>query len=367
MKKTKYHDIPDTAMFVQSGIDQPSAVNDTAVKAFMQKKLQELAEEDFHTGILAGNRTILSKAITLIESSLYKHQLIAQKIIEKCLSDSGRSIRIGITGVPGVGKSTFIEALGKYLTGQGHKVAVLAIDPSSSRSKGSILGDKTRMEELAVDKNAFIRPSPSAGTLGGVARKTWETIILCEAAGFDVIFIETVGVGQSEVAVHSMTDFFLLLMLAGAGDELQGIKRGIMEMADAIIINKADGSNINKAKLARSQYENALHLFPPHESDWSPLVQLCSSVERTGIPEVWDLVKDYAELTKNNGYFDGNRLEQMKQRMYQTINEGLILEFYNNDKVKKQIKVIEQELVESKITSYAAAQKLSDIFKLGNK
>lgn len=354
-------------MFVQSGIDQPQAVNNAAVNAFMKKKIKELTEEDYFHGISTGNRTILSKAITLIESSLYEHQVISQKIIEKCLPYSGNSIRIGITGVPGVGKSTFIEAMGTYLTHKGHKVAVLAIDPSSSRSKGSILGDKTRMEELAVDKNAFIRPSPSAGTLGGVARKTWETIVLCEAAGFDIIFIETVGVGQSEIAVHSMTDFFLLLMLAGAGDELQGIKRGIMEMADTIVINKADGHNINKAKLARSQYENALHLFPPNDSGWSPVVQLCSAAERTGIPEIWDIIFEYSNHTKNNGFFEHKRLEQSKQRMYQTINESLILEFYNNEKVKKEISLIEKELMENKITSYSAAQKLSEIYNSGKK
>lgn len=367
MKKKKYHDCPDTAMFVQSGIDQPPAVNDAAVNSFMNKKVKELTEDDYYNGIISGNRTILSKAITLIESSLFDHQLTAQKIIEKCLPHSGNSIRIGITGVPGVGKSTFIEALGTYLTHKDHKVAVLAIDPSSSRSKGSILGDKTRMEELAVDKNAFIRPSPSAGTLGGVARKTWETIVLCETAGFDIIFIETVGVGQSEIAVHSMTDFFLLLMLAGAGDELQGIKRGIMEMADSIIINKADGHNINKAKLARSQYENALHLFPPHDSGWNPTVQLCSAAERSGISEIWDIIFEYTKHTKSNGFFELKRLEQSKQRMYQTINESLILEFYNNDKVKKHILMVEKELIENKITSYAAAQKLSEIFKTNQK
>jgi LAO/AO transport system kinase len=367
MKKTKYHDCPDTAMYVQSGIDQPQTVNDAAVKAFMKKKIKDLTEEDYFRGISTGNRTVLSKAITLIESSLYDHQVLAQKIIEKCLPKAGKSIRIGITGVPGVGKSTFIEALGTFLTRKGHKVAVLAIDPSSSRSKGSILGDKTRMEELAVDRNAFIRPSPSAGTLGGVARKTWETIVLCETAGFDIIFIETVGVGQSETAVHSMTDFFLLLMLAGAGDELQGIKRGIMEMADTLVINKADGHNINKAKIARSQYENALHLFPPNDSGWSPVVQLCSAAERTGVPEIWDLILEYTELTKGNGFFEHKRLEQAKQRMYQTINESLILEFYNNDKVKKQISYIEKELTDNKITSYAAAQKLSEIYKSNRK
>ena len=296
-----------SALHVQDGVEQPSQVNEEFLKNFKHNRPANLSVQDYLQGILSGNRVILSKAITLIESSKKEHQELAQEIIEKCLPHSGKSFRLGITGVPGVGKSTFIEAIGMYLIGQGKKIAVLAIDPSSQRSKGSILGDKTRMEDLANNPNAFIRPSASAGSLGGVARKTKETIILCEAAGFDTIFVETVGVGQSETAVASMVDFFLLLMLAGAGDELQGIKRGIMEMADMILINKAEGDNLQKAKLARTQYENALHLFPPAPSGWTPLVETCSALHHQGMETVWKMIEDYLKLVENNGYFDKNR------------------------------------------------------------
>jgi LAO/AO transport system kinase len=280
----RHHHIENNPDFkglkVNAGIPQPESVNHESVKRFLKKSRQLLPVTDYVNGILKGDITLLSKAVTLVESASTKHQQLAQEIITLCLPHSGKSIRVGITGVPGVGKSTFIEALGSYITKRGGKLAVLAIDPSSERTRGSILGDKTRMEELSVDKNAYIRPSPSAGSLGGVARKTRETIILCEAAGFDHIFIETVGVGQSETAVHSMTDFFLLLMLAGAGDELQGIKRGIMEMADIIAINKADGNNIEKAQMAKVQYNNAIHLFPKKDSEWDPKVLTCSASKK---------------------------------------------------------------------------------------
>jgi len=268
------------------------------------------------------------------------------------------SIRIGITGVPGVGKSTFIEALGKHLTSGGYKLAVLAIDPSSSRSKGSILGDKTRMEELAVDPNAFIRPSPAAGSLGGVARKTRETIILCEAAGFNVIFVETVGVGQSETAVHSMVDFFLLLMLAGAGDELQGIKRGIIEMADAIIINKADGDNIKKAQLARMEYSNALHLFPPSESGWTPVVDVCSSKTKEGISNIWNIITDYQSFTKQNGFFEKRRMQQDRQVLYETIEVALKNHFFSRKDISNSIAKLEKEITAGKTNPYTSAQQL---------
>ncbi|HZJ73463.1 MAG TPA: methylmalonyl Co-A mutase-associated GTPase MeaB, partial [Perlabentimonas sp.] len=251
-----------SALTVNPGVEQPSTVNQNAIKRLKSNRRKPLGAQQYVDGILNKNISTLSQAITLIESSLPRHNEIAQQVIEQCLPYTGNSVRIGITGVPGAGKSTFIEALGGTITQGGGRLAVLAIDPSSERSKGSILGDKTRMETLSNDPNAFIRPSPSAGSLGGVARKTRESIILCEAAGFDTIFIETVGVGQSETSVHSMVDFFLLLMLSGAGDELQGIKRGIMEMADLIAITKADGENVKKAKMARVQYQNALHLFP---------------------------------------------------------------------------------------------------------
>jgi LAO/AO transport system kinase len=351
-----------SALKVNQGIPQPPSVNDEAAKKFIQKKNQTISLNDFVNGILSGNRTVLSRAITMVESSLPKHYNHAQKIIEKCIPYSGNSVRIGITGVPGVGKSTFIEAFGKFLTSHGHKLAVLAIDPSSEISKGSILGDKTRMEELSNDENAFIRPSPSAGTLGGVARKTREIIILCEAAGFDTIIVETVGVGQSETAVNIMVDFFLLLMLAGAGDELQGIKRGIMEMADSIVINKADGGNIIQAESAKIEFQNALHLFPPASSGWIPQVETCSSVSKIGIDKVWKMISDYVAFTKQNGYFELRRKEQARHRMMEMINETLKDEFTANKEVSKLLPVIEKELLSQKISSYAAAQKLLDAY-----
>jgi LAO/AO transport system kinase len=283
---------------------------------------------------------------------------MAQAIIEKCLPHSGKSMRIGITGVPGAGKSTFIEAFGKKITSWGHKLAVLAIDPSSERSKGSILGDKTRMIELSCDPNAFIRPSPSAGSLGGVARKTRETVILCEAAGFDTIFIETVGVGQSETAVHSMVDFFLLLMISGAGDELQGIKRGIMEMANMIVINKADGNNVEKAMLAKAQYQSAMHLFPPAVSGWAPKVLTTSSKEKIGMEEIWASINEYISLTKNNGFFQLNRQEQTKFWMYETINEALQNNFYSNPQIRNLLKDYEDKVVTDRISSFIAAKEL---------
>jgi LAO/AO transport system kinase len=305
---------------------------------------------------------MLSRAITLTESTNTKHQNIAQEVIEKCLPFSGKSLRIGITGVPGVGKSTFIEAFGKNLTQAGHRLAVLAIDPSSRRTKGSILGDKTRMEALSTDNNAFIRPSPSAGSLGGVARKTRESIILCEAAGFDVIIVETVGVGQSETAVNAMVDFFLLLMLPGAGDELKGIKRGIMEMADAIFINKTDGDNLKKALRAKTEYRNALHLYPPTESGWVPKVGTCSALTREGITDVWDTIKQYESFTKANGFFERKRQEQKLMLMFDAIDQKLKSDFYQNKTVKAALDAIRKEVLSDKISSYVAAQKLFGIY-----
>ncbi len=303
----KYHpenDPQHIGLSVNEGISDVPAVN-PYLRPKRKKSL--LSVNEYVTGIRQGDISVLGQAVTLVESSLPAHQELAQQIIAACLPYSGNSIRLGITGVPGAGKSTFIEALGMKILRDGRKLAVLAIDPSSERSKGSILGDKTRMVELSAAKNAFIRPSPSAGSLGGVARKTRESIVLCEAAGFDTIFVETVGVGQSETTVHSMVDFFLLLQLAGAGDELQCIKRGIMEMADGIAINKCDGSNVEKAKVACSQLQNALYLFPEPESGWSPEVVTCSSVSGDGISEVWNMVERYIAFVKNNGYFDHKR------------------------------------------------------------
>ena len=347
---------------VNEGIPQPNSVSDDSVKRFLKKNRKLLPVNDYVEGILKGDITLLSKAVTLVESANAKHQKIAQQIITQCLPHSGNSVRIGITGVPGVGKSTFIEALGNYITAQGDKLAVLAIDPSSERTKGSILGDKTRMEELSGNKNAYIRPSPAAGSLGGVARKTRETIILCEAAGFNHIFIETVGVGQSETAVHSMTDFFLLLMLAGAGDELQGIKRGIMEMADVIAINKADGVNTDKAKMARIQYQNAIHLFPKKESDWTPSVLTCSAIKKVGIDEIWKQIKEYKLLTEKNGYFSRKRNEQSIYWMHETIEEQLKRRFYNNAEINAKLKYFENNVLNNKMSSFMAAGNLLEMF-----
>ena len=306
--------------------------------------------------IIHSKRSALAQAITLVESTLEAHQQEAQGILQDLLPHSGKSIRIGITGVPGVGKSTFIEALGKYLTAQGKKVAVLAIDPSSEKTGGSILGDKTRMNELAVDPLAFIRPSPTAGSLGGVARKTRESILLCEAAGYEVILIETVGVGQSETAVHSMVDVFLLLMLAGAGDELQGIKRGIMEMADGILINKADGDNLLAAKKAQAQYKTALHLFPPTTSGWIPRVGICSALEKTGIDRAWDILSDYQKWTDDRGFFQKKRNQQKRYWLHQMIKDRLEQDFYEQHQA--YIQQLEQDVMNDKLSPSQAIQQL---------
>ncbi len=313
--------------------------------------------------IIAGNHTALSKGITLVESTVLKHQEQGQLLIEKCLAHSNQSIRIGITGVPGVGKSTFIESFGSYLTELGKKVAVLAVDPSSSLSHGSILGDKTRMADLSQDKNAFIRPSASGNSLGGVARKTREAIILCEAAGFDTIIIETVGVGQSETVVHSMVDFFLLLKLAGAGDELQGIKRGIIEMADAIVINKADGENEKPARLAKAAFAKALHLYPPKDSNWAPKVNTCSAIEHKGISDIWALIMSYKELTQENGYFTTKRHEQNTYWLLQTIENSLKENFYRDPNVKERLPILLDQLSKNRISPFIAAQELLAIKK----
>ncbi len=316
--------------------------------------------QEYTDGILSSNITYVSKAITLVESTKHEHQEQAQQIINAIIKHSGKSFRLGITGVPGVGKSTFIESFGLEVIERGHKLAVLAIDPSSQLSKGSILGDKTRMEQLSMHPKAFIRPSPSSGSLGGVARKTKESIIICEAAGYDYILVETVGVGQSETAVHQLTDFFLLLMLAGAGDELQGIKRGIMEMADGMVITKADGSNADKAKLARAEYARALHLFPPTESNWIPEVLTCSSTENKGIKEVYDMIDKYKHHTTINHFFETKRIHQTKQWLHQTINNTLIDHFYADPKIKAEILKIEKQLEQNLINPYQAAM---DLFK----
>lgn len=358
---------PDSALKVNSGIGQPPSVDPKSAQRFIHKKKAILAAEEYIDAILAGNRMILSRAITLIESHRSDHAKIAQEIITGCLPHSGRSIRIGITGVPGVGKSSFIEVLGSYLTKQGKKLAVLAIDPSSERSKGSILGDKTRMENLSNDPNSFIRPSPAAGSLGGVARKTRETMILCEAAGFDVVFIETVGVGQSETAVHSMVDFFLLLMLAGAGDELQGIKRGIMEMADTIAITKADGDNVRASDLACMEYRNALHLFPPAESGWVPKVLPVSARENRGMDTLLGIFSEYFSHVNSNGFLVKRRMEQSRHWMFSTIQEQLLDGFYHDPLMGRHIKDIEKKVMEGKITPFQGASKLIGEYRHGRR
>jgi LAO/AO transport system kinase len=352
----------NSALHVRKGIEQPPQVSEAAVSKFREIPQRKLDVDDFVTGIRANDRVILGKAITLVESALPEHQQLAQEVISRCLPYSGNSVRIGITGVPGVGKSTFIETLGKYLTGEGYRLAILAIDPTSQRSKGSILGDKTRMEQLSTDPNAFIRPSPSGGTLGGVTRKTRETIILCEAAGYDTIFVETVGVGQSETAVHEMVDFFLLLMLAGAGDELQGIKRGIIEMADAILINKADGDNLPKARRAAAEYRNALHLFPPADSGWIPRVELCSALTNQGISAAWEMIREYVEFAKSSGYFDKKRNEQLRQTFYHTLSEQIRDEFFGHETVKEKLALVEDQIAGSGINVYAVAQELIQLY-----
>lgn len=346
---------------VNKGIEQPATVN-PYLKNRKRPQRRQLSAGEYVEGILKGNVTILSQAVTLVESLRPEHQALAQKVIEKCLPYSGNSVRVGISGVPGAGKSTSIDVFGLHVLKKGGKLAVLAIDPSSERSKGSILGDKTRMEKLSVHPDAFIRPSPSAGSLGGVARKTRETIILCEAAGYDKIFVETVGVGQSETAVHSMVDFFLLIQLAGTGDELQGIKRGIMEMADGIVINKADGNNIEKAKLAAAHFRNALHLFPAPESGWTPQVMTYSGFYNIGVEEIWDMVYKYFDFVKANGYFEHRRNEQAKYWMYETINEHLRDSFYQNERIAAMLAGQEQEVLNGRATSFAAAKRLLDTY-----
>lgn len=347
---------PNSALKVQDAIgDKPSSVN----TRFKLKKKREISVDEYVNGILNSDRVMLSQAITLVESNLSEHQHKAQQIIERCLPYAGKSIRVGITGVPGVGKSTTIEALGTKLTHNGHKLAVLAIDPTSEKTKGSILGDKTRMEELANDPNAFIRPSPSAGSLGGVARKTREIIILCEAAGFDVVFVETVGVGQSEVVAHSMVDFFLLLQLANAGDELQGIKRGIMEMADAISINKAE-LDPNRAELAASQYRSALSLFPHNENGWKPVVFTSSAYTGDGIDKIWETIMEYVAQTKANGHFHKKRNEQNLRILSETINSTLTERFYNSQFIVEKLEQFKQDVLNDRVSAYIAAQELID-------
>lgn len=319
--------------------------------------------ETYVEGIAAGDIPVLSRAITLSESTLAEHRKLAREIIEGCLPRSGKSVRVGITGIPGVGKSSFIESLGLRLArGSGRKIAVLAIDPTSSETGGSVLGDKLRMQELSRADNVYIRPSPSSGTPGGVSRKTSDAVILCEAAGFDTIFIETVGVGQSEVACHSMVDFFMLLMITGAGDDVQGIKRGIVELADAIVITKADGENEKAARLAREQMENALGLHRPPESGWIPRVLACSSLTGEGIGEIWELVCEYERFSRKSGYFGEKRKGQAKHRLRETLLQNLEDSFYENASVKKTLGEVERKVARGEMDPYAAARHLLDVY-----
>ena len=347
-----------STLFKIEGVSKQETTSKIAAKKIQLNRNKIPTAKKFTSEILAGNISFLSRAITLIESSNKKHQEKANIILNECLPHANKSIRIGITGVPGVGKSTFIEALGMQLTEKKKKVAVLAIDPSSSINKGSILGDKTRMEELVTNKRAFIRPSPAGTSLGGVAQKTRETIILCEAAGFDTIIIETVGVGQSETMVHSMVDFFLLLKIAGAGDELQGIKRGIIEMADAIIINKSDGDNIRNASIAKVDFTRALHLYPQKNSGWKPKVLTASALEGTGVNEVMEMIESYISLVKRNNFFVSNRNHQNISWLKAIIEKNLYDSFYKNNKnliaLKKEIELLEN----NETTPFSSAKKL---------
>ncbi len=344
----------DSALDVAAGVADQPIVN----PGFVRRRRPLLTTAQFVEGILARDIAILSQAITLVESNNPAHYAQAQQIIEGCLPHAGRSVRIGITGVPGAGKSTFIEAIGGMVAGQGHRLAVLAIDPSSERSGGSILGDKTRMESISTDPRVFIRPSPSAGSLGGVARKTRETVVLCEAAGYDVVFIETVGVGQSETAVHSMVDMFMLLQIAGAGDELQGIKRGIMEMADAIVITKAEGDNLHRAQLAKRQFENALMLFPTPESGWRPRVFTSSAHAGTGLQDVWDGVDEFLAFVRANGFYSSNRHRQNRYWMRETIDEALRSNFYNDPEIERLLPVYRDAVQTERMSSFVAAHEL---------
>ena len=350
-----------SALNEKKGVAQPKSISVKVASTLKTKRIKIPATKELIKGILKKDKTALSRSITLVESTVQKHQDQAREIIETCLTHANNSIRIGITGVPGVGKSTFIEQFGKLLTQKNYKVAVLAVDPSSSISGGSILGDKTRMEDLVREPNAFIRPSASRDSLGGVARNTREAIILCEAAGYNIILIETVGVGQNETVVHSMTDFFLLLKLAGAGDELQGIKRGIIEMADSIVINKADGNNITAAQLAKTEFNRALHLYPDKGNDWTPKTLTCSALYNEGVSEIWELIQKYNSITKENGYFQQKRNDQNRYWLLQTIESTLKSDFYNHQKIKEELKKQLILISENKTSPFEAANYLLTI------
>ncbi|OPX39602.1 MAG: ATPase/protein kinase [Desulfobacteraceae bacterium 4484_190.1] len=349
---------------VEGGHDGIAAYSGTKpISGSPRCKRPSLTVNDYVEGVLKADRAILGRTITLVESNSAAHMELAQKVLKKLLPYTGRSIRIGITGVPGVGKSTFIEAFGRYLLEKGYKPAVLAVDPSSSITGGSILGDKTRMESLSRDNRCFIRPSPSSGTLGGVARKSRETMLVCEAAGYDVLLIETVGVGQSEITVRSMVDFFILLMLAGAGDELQGIKKGIIELADAILITKADGNNKTLAKAARNEYANALHYLRPATEGWQTEVFTCSAVTGEGISKIWSLIDNFRTKTMESGAFESRRRRQALKWMHTMLSEQLRAIFFKNPSVVKALPEIEKEVLNDTITPTFAVNSLINIFE----
>lgn len=347
------------AINVVKGVDMKSDISNSnkSTHNSTQPSVDNLVK-----GVLKDDRNLLARCITLIESNSSKHHEKATEVLDKLLPHAGNSIRIGISGVPGAGKSTMIEALGLYLIKEGHKVAVLTVDPSSSVSKGSILGDKTRMEHLSREKNCFIRPSPSAGNLGGVTRKTRETITACEAAGFDVILIETVGVGQSEITVRSMVDFFLLVMISGAGDELQGIKKGIIEISDALVFNKADGTNKQKAEIARAEFANALHYLQSYTVGWQPKVLMASAIENSGIDKIWEMIMEFVDYTKKNDSFTKRRNNQSLEWMHSLIRESLINKFYSSSDVKKELKIYESQLLNGKARATSAAEEILNKF-----
>ena len=359
---TPKHEGDAFAVKVRKGIAGTSSIKKITHRP--GKKRSQLTVNDYVNGVLKNDKTILARAITLIESNSPDHYQTAQEVLKQLLPHSSRSLRIGITGVPGCGKSTLIEALGCHLLDNGHKVAVLAVDPTSTITKGSIMGDKTRMEKLSRQQNCFIRPSPSGGTLGGVTRKSRETILVCEAAGYDVILIETVGVGQSEVSVRSMVDFFLLVLIAGAGDELQGIKRGVIELADALVVNKADGQNKSKALLAQSEYSRAVKYIKPATMGWETKVYTCSALTGEGIPETWQLIKEFEKQAKKTGIFEKRRRDQALDWVFSMVENYLKDDFYHNKNVSKALSILKEKVLAGEILPTAAAEDLLKTYYL---
>jgi LAO/AO transport system kinase len=348
---------------VEGGHDGLKRKGDSALSEGDVRRRRDLSIEEHVAGVLGDDRTVLGQTITLVESNALTHQEKAQAVLKALLPHTGKSVRVGVTGAPGAGKSTFIDTMGAMLIERGSKVAVLAVDPSSSRTGGSILGDKTRMERLLKDPNAFIRPSPTSGTLGGVARKSRESMLVCEAAGFDVVLVETVGVGQSETAVRSMVDFFLLLMIPGAGDELQGIKRGVMELADAVVINKADGDNVKRAEAARAEFGRALHYLLPATEGWLTNAYSCSSITGHGIGRIWDVVEDFANETRASGVFEKRRKEQALSWLHAMIEEKLKTDFFSHSSIEENLPLIEKSVASGEIPATFAVERLMEIFK----